>query len=72
MDDPADTPLGVHTVTLTGAESGEVSVQFRVVAEELSATGGELGPWGLLGALLLALGASTLVVTRLRRRPEVS
>lgn len=28
-----DTEPGVHTVTLTGAESGEVSVQFRVLAD---------------------------------------
>ncbi|MBP2436735.1 hypothetical protein [Microbacterium amylolyticum] len=40
-----DTDIGVHTVTLSGAESGSVTAQFDVVAGSLLATGVRLTPW---------------------------
>lgn len=65
---PAGTDLGVHSVTLTGADSGSVSGTFRVVADGLAATGGEstMG-WVALSALLLMLGVGTALIARNRR-----
>ncbi|WP_050723299.1 choice-of-anchor G family protein [Microbacterium sp. GCS4] len=63
---PADTDLGTHTVTLTGATSGAVSTTFQVVASGLATTGGDVQTgWVALAALLLLMG---LGAVRLGRR----
>ena len=69
---PATQDLGIHTVTLTGAESGSVSIQFRVTPSGLATTGAESGPslvWGL--AFLLA-GAALAAGARRRRMSVTS
>ncbi|WP_176697132.1 choice-of-anchor G family protein [Microbacterium sp. 3J1] len=65
---PADSDLGTHTVTLTGAASGSVAATFQVVASGLAATGGQVqGGWIALAALLLMLGLGAMRVARPRR-----
>jgi hypothetical protein len=64
---PADFEVGPHTVTLTGAESGAVSIQFQVVPAGLATTGGDPGPFLAWGVLLLLAG-SVLAATSSRRR----
>ncbi|MCP1428790.1 hypothetical protein J3D45_001288 [Microbacterium foliorum] len=65
---PSSTDLGTHVVTLTGASSGSVSADFRVVASGLATTGGEIqGGWIALAALLLMLGLGATRIARSRR-----
>ncbi|GAA1536047.1 choice-of-anchor G family protein [Microbacterium ginsengiterrae] len=61
---PAGTDLGAHTVTLTGEDSGSVSIGFQVVAKGLAATGSEPGPAIPLALMLLAAGALAVVGSR--------
>ncbi|MFJ4223952.1 choice-of-anchor G family protein [Microbacterium sp. NPDC089695] len=64
---PADTDLGTHTVTLTGASSGAVSTTFRVVASGLATTGGDVQTgWIALAALLLLMGLGAVRMGRRR------
>ncbi|MGO2683488.1 MAG: hypothetical protein ACTIAA_04635, partial [Microbacterium sp.] len=61
---PAGTDLGDHTVTLTGADSGSVSIDFKVVAKGLAVTGSESGPAIPLALMLIAAGTLAVVGSR--------
>ncbi|MGO1628831.1 DUF1349 domain-containing protein [Microbacterium sp.] len=79
---PDDTGAGRHEVTLTGADSGAVSADFRVVASagvddgrsepsesgDLAATGADPTPAAITALVLLALGAAALGAGLVRRR----
>jgi hypothetical protein len=71
---PADTPLGMHTIVLTGAQSGAVSATFEVIDEVggLAFTGTDIA--NLIFELpVLAIGLGVLLLgIRRRRNGEVA
>ncbi|MGO2521251.1 MAG: hypothetical protein ACTH8F_14105, partial [Microbacterium sp.] len=75
---PSGAPLGTHAVTLTGAQSGAVTVEFEVTAAvtddektaddgNLAFTGGGIAPALTAGVLLLVIGAGLAFAMRRRR-----
>lgn len=65
---PLGTEPGIHTVVLTGADSGEVRITFRIVGSDLASTGGvNPAPLAVAGGLLLLLGGAAAFGAHRRR-----